>query len=873
MSSEGLTKAVKNLLSELNDNQVGHGKVDNVLAAIQFGDGHVHVNYPGNFEVTRQILSVLKNELDKKGLLGLFGLKEPTIIKKEILTESKPDEYKKDRKIVFKHSRALGDGLMMTAGLRDFHLLFPDIKVNVESNQPSLWENNPYIDTSIKKEDPGVEFYKVGYPMVGNVNNSNMHFTSMFLFDMIAAADLHEALPLRIGEFCAAFANGSVGDPSMGDTVKNPDAKEPFISLRNKYSDFCKNFMRQRGDVYLSEKEKTYNMIKDVYGIEKYWVVAPGGKRDCTTKIWDWRRFQTVIDYFDGLIKFVVIGRSDHLVEKLNNVIDLTDKFNEEVRGLIPLVYHSEGCVSGLSFLMHMAAAIPPKKGKARKPCVVLAGGREPSGWTAYTNHRHLHTNGALECCDNGGCWQARVIPIAKDPDHNKRLCHKTITDNGRTVAKCMDMISAQDVIRAIEMYYDGGVCEYEKKNVHTIKTIDADSLAKFIKKEIVTSEIDTNILNEVTVSNYVIEDSKNQKEINLVGNLNSAGGGEQSFLMISKILEKSGWKINLYPWGVIHANYLNNGNNIIDASFKSGAMVQQMKEGLPLLFYANDCIWDFCKEGQELVNKSSSVIIGVNFANGILPKCRWLDQTGKLKAVIFQNEEKKDEFDRDVLGFENTKRIVLFGAIDLDKFYQVCTADRKDSKGELVVLRHSTSDWRKFVTQESVGNGDKIHIWQKHIIKELDTKFYERLLKDTKNIRFEFMPVHSEIEKHFRNEKRMVFHKWNSMPVEEFLSRGHIYLYRTSNMWRDQYPRVVAEALASGLPILSEPRDGTKDRIVHGDTGFYCVDYDSFLLYLKLLQRKEGYRKAIGLNAKEWSRKNLDPCKWGEILDVVLAN
>jgi hypothetical protein len=52
-----------------------------------------------------------------------------------------------------------------------------------------------------------------------------MHFTSMFLFDMIAAADLNSPLGLSLGEFCAAYANGSVGDPPMGDLKKNAKSK------------------------------------------------------------------------------------------------------------------------------------------------------------------------------------------------------------------------------------------------------------------------------------------------------------------------------------------------------------------------------------------------------------------------------------------------------------------------------------------------------------------------------------------------------------------------------------------------------------------------------------------------------------------------
>ena len=59
--------------------------------------------------------------------------------------------------------------------------------------------------------------------MIGNVNNTAMHFASMFLFDMIASADLNKSLEMKLGEFCCAFANGTAGDPPLGDLEKHKD--------------------------------------------------------------------------------------------------------------------------------------------------------------------------------------------------------------------------------------------------------------------------------------------------------------------------------------------------------------------------------------------------------------------------------------------------------------------------------------------------------------------------------------------------------------------------------------------------------------------------------------------------------------------------
>lgn len=110
--------------------------------------------------------------------------------------------------------------------------------------------------------------------------------------------------------------------------------------------------------------------------------------------------------------------------------------------------------------MMHLAAAVETKKGMPKnRPCVVIAGGREPSQWEAYPHHQFLHTNGALRCCDNGGCWKARTVPLGDGDEKDKpeNLCVDVVGN----LPRCMDMITADDVIRRVEMYYNGGSLSY----------------------------------------------------------------------------------------------------------------------------------------------------------------------------------------------------------------------------------------------------------------------------------------------------------------------------------------------------------------------------------------------------------------------------
>jgi hypothetical protein len=109
---------------------------------------------------------------------------------------------------------------------------------------------------------------------------------------------------------------------------------------------------------------------------------------------------------------------------------------------------------------MHLAAAVETKsRMPTKRPCVVIAGGREPAHWEAYPDHQFIHTNGALSCCANGGCWKDRVVPLR---DGNKRdrpgyLC----VDVANGIPRCLDMITPAEVGRRIETYFRGGVIDY----------------------------------------------------------------------------------------------------------------------------------------------------------------------------------------------------------------------------------------------------------------------------------------------------------------------------------------------------------------------------------------------------------------------------
>ena len=122
-----------------------------------------------------------------------------------------------------------------------------------------------------------------------------------------------------------------------------------------------------------------------------FWIVAAGGKYDFTAKWWEHARWQTVVDAFAGRILFVQVGEQGHHHPPLRGVLDLRGK--TDLRQLVRLVHHAQGVLCPVTLHMHLAAAVPVKPGMPKnRPCVVVAGGREPSQWEAYPHHQYLHT-------------------------------------------------------------------------------------------------------------------------------------------------------------------------------------------------------------------------------------------------------------------------------------------------------------------------------------------------------------------------------------------------------------------------------------------------------------------------------------------------
>jgi ADP-heptose:LPS heptosyltransferase len=186
--------------------------------------------------------------------------------------------------------------------------------------------------------------------------------------------------------------------------------------------------------IYLTEEEKNEDIRKKYNLPERYWLFNAGIKIDIPLKSW-------VIDYWKEVIfysrmtniKLVQIGsHKDIHPEFDDSVISLIGK-TEDLREFLKVCYHAEGSIGPISMHMHIMAAF-------KKPCVVIAGGRETPTWEQYPIHQFFHTVGVLDCCKLGGCWKSQ---------RNECININNFTD----YPECMTLIYPPQVMKAIRNY------------------------------------------------------------------------------------------------------------------------------------------------------------------------------------------------------------------------------------------------------------------------------------------------------------------------------------------------------------------------------------------------------------------------------------
>ena len=290
-----------------------------------------------------------------------------------------------------------GDTLEDTAVVRDLVASNPGIQVNVETTAQELWANNPHLDRSVTRQNAD-KCLKFEMPLINQCNQNGLHVVDCLREDM------QDKTGLRI----------------------KPGPR--------------------RADIHLSADERADLSLWRNNGIpldRPYWILNAGYKDDTPCKHWGTVNFQHVVELTAGKVVWVQIGGGEktHSHAPIPGAIDMRGKTTHRQFAL--LMFRAAGCLTGISYAMHMATIQWDGHGDRPRPCVVIGGGREPMSFTLYPNH-HWHTAvGTLDCCRAGGCWNnARV----KGDEKDRRPCRHPVAPQGdrlgETVGQCMASIS-----------------------------------------------------------------------------------------------------------------------------------------------------------------------------------------------------------------------------------------------------------------------------------------------------------------------------------------------------------------------------------------------------------------------------------------------
>ena len=307
--------------------------------------------------------------------------------------EYRPKIYAKDvRALILKNHLSPGDVTCMSASIHSLHHQHPGKFITaIDTTANAVYEHNPDVSTVEEAQKNNATVLQMHYPLINQSNQRAVHM-------MQGYCDwLEQNLGVRV----------------------------PLLT--------------NRPPIYVSYREKTwFSQVREITEQDsKFFLVNAGRKGDFTAKFWGTERFQKVVDILSGKVQFVQVGELQHHHPALHGVIDLRGK--TDTRQLVRLVYHCTGVLTGVSFLMHLAAGL-------EKPAVTIMGGREPVSWNSFPRQQLLHTIGMLSCCREGGCWKSRAEKLNDGAEQDTSLCEKPV--NGSPT--CMSMIAPEEVAERI---------------------------------------------------------------------------------------------------------------------------------------------------------------------------------------------------------------------------------------------------------------------------------------------------------------------------------------------------------------------------------------------------------------------------------------
>ena len=244
----------------------------------------------------------------------------------------------------------------------------------------------------------------------------------------------------------------------------------------------------------------------------------------------------------------------------------------------------------------------------------------------------------------------------------------------------------------------------------------------------------------------------------------------------------------------------------------------------------------------REIVEPAASVQFVFNRNFGAIPKQSWLAE--HLTRLYFHSS-----------AMETSWRVLVRASPLLDVPTQVL-APPAELAAYRQIPRPSVSP-SPLVIGRLAGDAD---------LPDNAPAFYARLADALPNAEFWFMPSPQPLIDAFAGNARFRFFERDGTAVADFLAACHVYALTYHRSFPVPGPRSLLEAMAAGCAPVVIDRDGPRDRVVHGESGFRSNDDDEFIEYVVALARDDALRERISRAARKRS-ESWGPAPWVEAI------
>jgi glycosyltransferase involved in cell wall biosynthesis len=235
------------------------------------------------------------------------------------------------------------------------------------------------------------------------------------------------------------------------------------------------------------------------------------------------------------------------------------------------------------------------------------------------------------------------------------------------------------------------------------------------------------------------------------------------------------------------------------------------------LLLYASDMVFNFDKPEFKIFEKvrAKRKVMALTYKIGKAGQVPW--SKGWDRYLFLSSALREGFFEK--TGIKRTKTNFLAPAVELAPFLKV----KPDYNKKLTVARHSSQGNKKF------------------------SEDLPDIMSQCKAV-FRFLPGPSWLEPAV-NVCNFLYHNDPDI-VAEFLSKANMFWYLLPDGYTDQGPRVIVEAMAAGLPVLAENRDGPADRVT-SETGWKIDSHSEAIDIINSVTAEELATKGAAARAR----------------------